>query len=262
MIRKNIAALIAATSVVFAMGNVAAAATVTIVNSTTFYSQEADLLDKGGRVETFEGRPVGEIGPVLNTQDGAFEFFGFGGVGTGGSVVGEGVDPAIRTGNVFGRINTTEGGNRFLDSNDTFGFEFVLTDTTGIDFVQFAVTDHNDQGGRLHLFRVFDNGDGTVNDVPIFVWDSALGNGVVDYVQILLPEVTAEAWFLLAMVSPDGTRFVTNDGFGIDDLAFGRVVGGPLGDPVAPVPLPAAAWMMIAALGGLGILGRNRKKVA
>lgn len=40
----------------------------------------------------------------------------------------------------------------------------------------------------------------------------------------------------------------------MDDFIFGE----PTPVDVAPVPLPAAAWMLLAGLGGLGLLGRRR----
>lgn len=45
------------------------------------------------------------------------------------------------------------------------------------------------------------------------------------------------------------------------DDGVGSNPGGDF-DPITPVPLPAAAWMLIAALGGIGLLGRKRKMQA
>lgn len=52
---------------------------------------------------------------------------------------------------------------------------------------------------------------------------------------------------------PFAVRFQQLDIAGGSDIAF----GGP--DGVTPVPLPAAAWLLIAALGGMGLMGRRRK---
>ena len=57
------------------------------------------------------------------------------------------------------------------------------------------------------------------------------------------------------------------DLYGPDGLArfgLGGSGGGSGGgqdcDPISPVPLPAAGWLMMAGLGGLAALGRRRAK--
>jgi len=62
-------------------------------------------------------------------------------------------------------------------------------------------------------------------------------------------------------VGADGTATVT---FGSSFIDYGlplSINGFQLTD-VAPVPLPAAAWLLLSALGGLGFAGWRRKRVA
>jgi hypothetical protein len=43
----------------------------------------------------------------------------------------------------------------------------------------------------------------------------------------------------------------------LDTAALGQVYRGVA---VAPVPLPASAWLMLSALGGLGLIGRRKTR--
>jgi hypothetical protein len=45
----------------------------------------------------------------------------------------------------------------------------------------------------------------------------------------------------------------------LDTAALGQVYRGVA---IAPVPLPASAWLLLSALGGLGVIGRRKAQTA
>ncbi|WP_299782700.1 VPLPA-CTERM sorting domain-containing protein [uncultured Roseobacter sp.] len=68
-----------------------------------------------------------------------------------------------------------------------------------------------------------------------------------------------------AFYNLDLTKALTGTWFTYDNAnsgagnAFSHINAWYMGDPVSPVPLPAAGWMLIAGLGGLGAMRRFRK---
>ncbi|WP_300016507.1 VPLPA-CTERM sorting domain-containing protein [uncultured Roseobacter sp.] len=72
------------------------------------------------------------------------------------------------------------------------------------------------------------------------------GNGFAFY-NLDLTKALSGTWF---------TYDNANSGAG---SAFSHINAWYMGDPTTPVPLPAAAWMLIAGLGGLGAMRRFRK---
>ena len=181
-------------------------------------------------VETFEGSTPGEIGGPLATAVGSFTTLG--GTGTGGSVTGTGTQLAVRSAPNYGRVNTTAGGSRFLDSNDTLGMLWSVSlngGATMFDRIAFSISDVADQGATLQVFA-----DGT--------WlTTMLGqkNGIVDLVTITFGSHVSSAEIRLA-----NSRI--NDGFGIDDVTVGAV------------PLPAGGLLLLTGLGGLALARRKR----
>jgi hypothetical protein len=205
-----------------------------------FFADEQDALFNRS-VETFEGVALGQITGSLVTQDGKFTFSTLGGTGSGDSVTGNGKNLAVRTGTNFGRVNTTLGGSRFLDSNDTFGMKVDLNSSIAFDTILFTLTDAADAAGSLTIKTA-----GALDQVLAF----KRTNGLKDSVAILLGAFVNTASFELRMNK-------INDGFGLDDVTFGRsteLTGGP-----TPIPLPAAGWMMIAGFGALVAAGRRKK---
>ena len=72
---------------------------------------------------------------------------------------------------------------------------------------------------------------------------------------------TDNAVYLMDLSFRDGLWFVNdlNNAGGNPDMSNIRLFGTA---QLAPIPLPAAAWMLLAALGGLFVIGRRRKSAA
>lgn len=181
-------------------------------------------------VETFEGFGTGQIAGSLATAVGAITTLG--GTGTGASVTGDGTNLAVRNAPNYGRVNTTTGGSRFLDSNDTLGmvWNVALAGGAMFDRIIFSLSDAADQGARLSIIA----GQETLETIV------GQKNGAVRLVEIRFGTLVSGATILL---SNNGRL---NDGFAIDDATVGAV------------PLPAGGVLLLTALGGLG-LARRRK---
>jgi hypothetical protein len=119
--------------------------------------------------------------------------------------------------------------------------KFDLASAIAFDTILFTLTDVADAAGSLTIKT-----PGALDTVLAF----KRANGLKDSVAILLGGFVNTASVELRMNK-------LNDGFGLDDVTFGRsteLSGGP-----TPVPLPAAGWMMIAGLGAIFAAGRRKK---
>jgi hypothetical protein len=198
-------------------------------------------------VEDFETAPLGQISGTLNTAVGGFTTLG--GTGSGTSAIGtpRGTNLAVRQDsetNDGGRFNTTLGGSRYLDSNDTNGIRWSIPgsvpDGLGLfDRILFTLVDVADQG-RILTINALD-ADGRAYNTTRTIMSQ--GPSTINTVLISFTAPVSIATILLA-------KNGTNDGFSIDDARVGAI------------PLPAAAWLLLAASGGLIAAKRRRNRRA
>ena len=154
--------------------------------------------------------------------------------GSGGSAVGGGVGLEVRQGDVSGRQNTTIGGSKWLDSNDLSQMIWSVGDALGpFNTLMFMLTDVGDIKGTNFSIMV----DGA-NIEAETAYIPRQKNGAINLVRILLDGDAEDATVTLSSAH--------NDGFSIDDIA------------IAHVPLPPAALLLLAGLGGLAATRRMR----
>jgi hypothetical protein len=196
-------------------------------------------------VDTFESTKAGTYG-ALQTNVGRFSTVGA--AGSGHSVVGSGSELAVRSDGTmkWGRYNTdghaptTALGGQWLDSNDNLGMNWTVSGLGKFNTLAFFVTDVADVGGKFSIKvgdTLFSNLAGE---------DGKLRNGNVHLVKIALSEAVDHLTLTLM-------HDVTNDGFGIDGAAIGRI---------APVPLPPAMALLLTGVAGAGIAGLRRRRDA
>ena len=215
-----------------AAGGVASAST--MISIQTFSDAAYDAYVANTKVlatEDFEGFEAEVQGALPMTAVGSFSTLGP--TGSGDSVVGDGTEVAVRDGSTvdpFGRVNTTDGGKNWLDSNDTTGIVWdAELDGALFDEVAFSLSDATDQGATLSVIA----GGETASF-------SGLGNGNVQWVIVSFMDSVDMATITLS------NNDQLNDGFGIDDAT------------IAAVPLPAGLLLLGTALGGLGIARRRK----
>lgn len=155
----------------------------------------------------------------------------------GGSQVGPSDAIVVRTvkPNPFGRFNTTTGGANWLDSNDLAGILWTLAAPVASHFqkIAFFLSDVDDVGNIR--FNIQANGEAVVERPGAAI----LGNGLLHLVTMNFD--TAISNLSIRMLSGKG------DGFGFD------------GAQVSAVPVPAAGFLLLGALGGMTVMRRRRK---
>ena len=204
-------------------------------------------------VEDFEGLPAwGGEADTPNLASGAAG--GMAGIGaqpgSGRTAVDGGTGVEVRTdahpsvpgsySALSGRFNTSLGGSNWLDSNDLEGIVWDVNSggaLTSFDSLVFFLTDVGDIKGTDFRIEVSGAGvDPTVHHI------ARQPNGTLNLVRVLFAETVSAATLRLLTAH--------NDGFGIDDVGVARM---------AVAPLPPAALMLLAGLGGLAVVRRRRR---
>lgn len=149
----------------------------------------------------------------------------------------------IATGSFFGPDALVGSDDLILNG---LGFHGSVTPHVGINFNgavnAVGVTSNAIDGGNIQLFSGL-NGTGTLLNATGF------GGGPFDSFTGVIGSFTARSVIFTCEFNSDLRCGLRDPIFGFDNSA------------VAPVPLPAAGWLLVAALGGLGVLRLRREKV-
>jgi hypothetical protein len=189
--------------------------------------------------ETFETQTNGARNNSFATGVGTFSTSSttaFGNTGLG--ILSSGNSP------FSGRFNTTVPGNLWLDSFDADVTELSLNLPSEATGLGFFLTDADDQGGNTDL-DIFDSSDNLLLSTNLIPKNPEI-NGTIYFVEIAFHGSDVAK---LVFTVNDVVGKLDADGVGFDDFSV-----------VAPVPLPAAGWMLLSALGGMTFLKRRRSK--
>lgn len=138
------------------------------------------------------------------------------------------------------------------DTVNLFGGSTVIGDVMlGDDDDMLALSGFGEDGGLFGLAgNLYDGGMG--NDMAVInsAFEAILAATKVDEVFSFTFADGTESW------AASFTNFEIYKFFNGDDIV--SYTGDEIVGAMTPVPLPAAVWMMLAALGGLGVAGRRR----
>jgi hypothetical protein len=170
----------------------------------------------------------------------AGDFKGIGTCGFGRSVINDGCSPAAKSDptadHAYGRFDPL--GGEWWDSQDLAFVDWTVHSGTAFTSVTFALTDAFDQKASPK-FGLLDSNFALAVDGTLWSIAERQANASINWITVDFGKAVTSASIHFF------TR--TNDGFSISSAT------------VAPVPLPAAAWLL---LGGLGALFGLRRKAA
>lgn len=193
---------------------------------------------------TVSGSPASFTAPKIETAVGDFENI------DPARASGAPLSPADQlhvrngSGNTSNRFNTTLGGSNYLDSNDNNGILWKVPGSASLgmfDQISFLATDIDDVGAvQFSLTAGGDVLDTVFNPpAPSASVKNVAGDGELLLFTLLFSEQVSD--LTVSMIGGTG------DGFALDDVT------------VSAVPLPAAAWMLLAGVGALVGIGRARR---
>ena len=142
------------------------------------------------------------------------------------------------TTNFGGRSNTTPDGDLWLDSFDSTNVILDLILPASATGIGFFMTDLNDQGGDTEV-ELFDSADASLGSFDLAPGKQSNGSVFYQAIDFMGADVSKLQF----------TQANTSDGWGIDDISV-----------TAPIPLPAAGWMLLAGAGVLAGVARRRSR--
>jgi PEP-CTERM motif len=151
---------------------------------------------------------------------------------------------SIASGDISGRGLVPFTGN-FVESRDSVGVSWVATLGGALfDAIGFYIQDAGDQGALLNLKA--NDGSGATS---VTVQGA---NGNTKYVVVTFDHLVSQVAFDFVNTGAN----IAADGWGLDNVTIGRLLGSGGGD--APIPEPASLMTLASGLLGLGVLLRRR----
>ncbi|MDB5365137.1 MAG: hypothetical protein JWM77_1064 [Rhodospirillales bacterium] len=150
---------------------------------------------------------------------------------------------SIANGDISGRGLAPFSGN-FLESRDSTGVSWRAASGGTFDAIGFFLQDAGDQGALLNITA----NDGTAKSITV-----QGGNGNTRYITITFDQPVTE----VAIDFVNTGSNLKSDGWGLDNITIGRLIGGGGGN--AAVPEPASIASLASGLLALGFVLRRRR---